>query len=264
MKTPVFASLIIAAALPAATAAMIYQDDFSGTAGTDLNGSIPDTRLAGEGGSSTATWTANTIIDFNGANGAALASEGNLSRSAYLPFTPQTNFLYDYRVSMAFAEVINTTRSMQMGFFGSPPPSVTTALTTNASQGPVIFFRNNGTYVARAVGNAAPPDFNGNVPAADVVNVHTFRITIDTSQEFWVMRTYFDGVEFGNGHTFATNPTIGGVGFAVNTSGTTATNAAGTFSDFRLTATAIPEPSVLALLSICSIFPLLRRRGKSR
>lgn len=260
MKTPIVVSLVIAAALPAASAAIIYQDDFSGTAASALQGSIPDTRLAGEGGSASATWTAQASILFNGSNGVSLASEANASRAAYLPFTPQVNFLYDYQISMAFAEVNSASRSMQMGFFGSATPGVTTALTSSNTQGPVIFFRNAGTYVARGAGGTDITGFNGSVPGAAVTAIHTFRITLDTSQAQWVMRTYFDGVEFGGGHTFSTNPTIGAVGFSVNASNSL--NAAGTFSNFSLSATPIPEPSQLAFLSLCSLLPVMRRRRK--
>ncbi len=261
VKTSIFAPIVIAAALPAASAALIYQDDFSGTSATALQGSVPDTRVAGEGGSATATWTAQASILFNGSNGASLVSEANASRAAYLPFTPQANFLYDYQISMAFAEVNSASRSMQMGFFGSANPGMTTALTSSNTQGPVIFFRNAGTYVARGAGGTDITGFNGSVPGAAVTAIHTFRITLDTSQAQWVMRTYFDGVEFGGGHTFSTNPTIGAVGFSVNASNSL--NAAGTFSNLSLTATAIPEPTAQAILALCLMMPVMRRVRRS-
>ena len=269
MKKPL---LLLAAAtaltLSSASAVIIYQDNFSGTAGTGITTSQPDVRLAYGGASSSATWTANSIIRFNGSDGAALASEGNESRAAYLPFTPQANFLYDYQVSVTFAAEVNATRSLQMGFFGSSNPSVTGALTGSATHGPVIYFRNNGTYAGRAIGSTDLANFSGSIPPTDVDNLHTLRITLDTSQSSWVMRTYFDGVEFGTGHAFATNPTIGAVGFAVNSSNVggsgASTNAAGTFSDFSLSATPIPEPSHLALLSLCPVLLGFRRKRTAR
>jgi len=259
MKTPVVL-LIVAAAIPTASGTVIYQDDFSGSAATPIHNTRPDVQLDFAGASPTASWSANSIILSNGANGASLVSEGNTSRSASLPFTPQVNYLYDYQISMSFAEANTATRSMQMGFFGTASPGQNTALTSSNTQGPVIFFRNAGSYVARAAGSTELTGFSGTTPAAGVTGLHTLRITLDTSQTQWVMRTYFDGVEFGGGHTFTTNPTIGAVGFAVNTSGNF--NAAGTFSNFSLSATAIPEPAAPLLLSFGLATTLARRTRK--
>lgn len=265
-KTFSVLSAVTAFLISSVSAVIIYQDDFNGTPGEDVHNSIPDVRLSYAGASSTATWSANTIFDFATGGGAVLVAEGSTSRSAYLPFIPQTNFLYDYQISMSFTEVINASRSMQMGFFSNPTPNLTTALTSNASQGPVIFFRNAGSYVARAVGNADITGFSSSMSGANVTNLHTFRITLDTSQTQWVMRTYINGSELGSGYTFPANPNIGAVGFSVNSSmsgtGTPTLNAAGTFSNMTLSATPIPEPSHLALLSLCPLLLGLQRVRK--
>jgi hypothetical protein len=256
MKSLLSSSLLFSAAATGLAATTIYSDDFSGVAGADLTGSAPDIRPGSQ------TWTANLGFDFTGSNGTNTVA-GSVSRAAYLPFVPQSGFVYELSVTMAFATTGSQSRSLQMGFFSSGTPGLTTAITSGAN-GPAIFLRQVGTYEARAVSNTSLPGFTGTVGGANVTTPQTFRITLDTSGSDWVMRTYLGATEIGTGHTYTGgNPSIASVGLSVNTSGDPGASAEGTFSNFSLTSTPIPEPSS-ALLFSAALLPAawLRRRGK--
>lgn len=255
MKTQ-FLSLALAslAFTASSSAATYYQDDFSGTAGSPLNGTAPDVRPG------TQTWSANSFFTLTGTPSANVAAD-NSGRGAYLPFVPQNGFLYDLRVTVKFAAEINQSRSLQLGFLEFEPAGATGRVVATGDGGPAFFLRNNGTYQARYDGGlpsaASMPE--GSISPTLVDEPHTMRLTLDTSGTAWVMRAYFDGIEVGTAFTYATNPTnILAVGISANASNSV--GATGEFTNFILTADAIPEPSAAFLLSagLCSV--MLRRR----
>jgi hypothetical protein len=243
-------SLLAAGIVPATATTVIYQDDFSGTAATGIHGSVPDVRPGSQ------TWSAHAGVTF-GPSGGAFIAASSTSRNAYLPFTPEAGHLYDLRVTVAFATTSTQTRSMQMGFFGSASPLTDSSLTDSASNGPVIFLRNVGTYEARVAGNSSLAGFNGTLTDAAILP-HVLRITLDTSGAQWFMRAYIGDQQIGSGTSFAPK-TIGAVGFSVNTS--SSINASGTFSNFILTSEVIPEPGSI-LFGMMSGAALLTRRRR--
>ncbi len=71
-----------------AGAAMIYQDDFAGSAGTDLDGTAPGIRPGSE------TWKADAAYQADG----AVTAGGRSDCSARLPFTPAAGNVYTLEV----------------------------------------------------------------------------------------------------------------------------------------------------------------------
>jgi len=255
MKTQ-FVSLAVASLALTASAwsAIIYQDDFSGAAGP-LNSTAPDVRPGTE------TWTAHAAFTLTGSSAANVAAE-NSARGAYLPFVPQTGFLYDLRVTVKFAAELAQTRSLQMGFLEFAPTGSTGRVVATGDGAAAFFLRNNGSYQARFEGGTAPAATmpEGSISPTTVDEPHTMRLTLDTSGASWVLHAYFDGAEVGTGFTYTTNPTgILAVGISSNTSNSG--GATGDFTNFIFTAEAIPEPSA-ALLLFASIGSVIIRRRR--
>jgi len=256
MKTH-FVSLAVAslALISPVWSAIIYQDDFSGAAGP-LNGTAPDIRPGTE------TWAAHTAFTLTGSSAANVAAE-NSPRGAYLPFVPQTGFLYDLRVTVKFAAELTQTRSLQMGFLEFPPTGNTGRVVATGDGAAAFFLRNNGTYQARYEGGTAPAATmpEGSISPSTVDEPHTMRLTLDTSGAFWVLHAYFDGAEVGTGFTYTANPTgILAVGISANTSN--AGGATGDFTNFIFTSEAIPETSATLLLTAGLGSLMLRRRRR--
>ncbi|MBN1796634.1 MAG: immunoglobulin domain-containing protein [Sedimentisphaerales bacterium] len=74
-----------------ANAVVIYQDNFDGPTGTDLDGLAPDIRPGSE------VWDAGVTID---ADGEITYDDVVFGDSAYLPFTPESGHLYKLSVTM--------------------------------------------------------------------------------------------------------------------------------------------------------------------
>ena len=72
-----------------AGATVIYADDFSGPAGTDLNDTAPDIRSGTDGGNSAARWIAFNAFDADGTVGNEVQSS-----CALLPFIPGAGEIY--------------------------------------------------------------------------------------------------------------------------------------------------------------------------
>lgn len=248
------AALAIAILSPAASAAIVYADDFSGAAGTDLDGTAPDIRPGNQ------TWTANSLFDFNGAAGVT-ATASTAVRGAYLPFTLVAGFVYELQVTLKFAAVAASsadTRSLQVGFLEiAPGTTANTSPVASGSGGPAFFLRQNGTYESRADGGVTG---NSGTLATLVTDPHTVRLVLDTSQAAWVLRSYLDGVQIGGAQTYGTNPALLSIGLSANTSG--GVGAVGDFSNFSFSAEAVPEPAA-GLLMATSLGTLALRRRRA-
>lgn len=85
-------AIAIVAGGPAASGAIIYQDNFDGSASTNLNGLAPD--VDNNGG--TNTWEAYSGFKANGTLPSASVNQG-----AWLPFVPQAGNVYQLSVSLA-------------------------------------------------------------------------------------------------------------------------------------------------------------------
>lgn len=89
-------AVVMTFSLHAMAATLIYQDDFSGSGATELNGLAPDTATGLLGGSAGAVWQANTIFKANGTSLTTAAGAG----SAYLPFAPVSGYVYTISIDI--------------------------------------------------------------------------------------------------------------------------------------------------------------------
>ena len=117
-------AMVMAFSFNAMAATLIYQDDFSGSGSTNLNGLAPDTATGLLGGSAGATWLANPIFKADGTSSLATASAG----SAYLPFSPVSGYVYTISIDIgvtgydtdhwAAISLVNGTPSTGQAFHG--------------------------------------------------------------------------------------------------------------------------------------------------
>jgi hypothetical protein len=221
---------------PHATAGLttIYEDDFSGPAGTSLKGTSPDVRPAAE------TWQFNnaTALDGFNADGTVVPIGGALDGriSALLPFSPVSGKIYRLTASMAATE---STSWVGLGF----SDRLTTADNTS---GLFAFSSLQGISWVLAAGPGssgnqyfAGPQNNNLVNNTFTSGVQEYLIVLDTSGAQWKTSFFRGGVQRGTTFTYPINPTIAGIGFTKNE------GVGGTIDNFKLTAedvVVIPEP----------------------
>ncbi len=98
-----------------ATAIVIYQENFTGSASTPLNGSLVDTDNNG----GTNTWVANSGYKLNGAT----PTGTGVNSGAYLPFTPVAGNVYTLSASFTGIGPDGTSVSWHALAFGKSVPS---------------------------------------------------------------------------------------------------------------------------------------------
>jgi hypothetical protein len=230
-------------------AATIYSDDFNFT-GT-LNTRTPTETTGGaQWVSSDTIWTA---------NGSSL-SPGAATRSAYLPFVPQSGMIYELTARMSNADSTST-NWISLGFNANAAPEVTANFTGNNGIGTVILRENgqNQTYSGPAVGGVGSGT-GLTIPGYAAGTFYEFKIVLNTMATNWTFDVYRDGTQLdvngglaGSTHTWTTNPTIGSVQLSSNS-----TSGSARYDSFSLVA--IPEPSSVLSLVTAGALGLLRRR----
>ena len=255
--SPLIASAAIAGAALAmaglgastASASVIYSDSFTG--GTaNLDGASPTV----DNGTST-VWTAGSQDGAgNGAGGgvgwsdSGYSNVGNALGSAYLSFVPSGGHIYTLAAGIdVTSEPQAAYYDLQLGFIGSPNTtqkldSSGYAYASVGQQGYANLWSGPGVY-------AASLTTNNNA-------TNTFSITLNTTALQWTYEFTVDGTST-TPTAFATNPTITAVGL-----GNTGGQVGGTFSNFSLTESSVPEPASLGLLAVGGLGLLLL--GKRR
>lgn len=245
--------LMIAAATSGAQAAVIYMDDFSGDAGTNLIGQAPDTAPGAE------TWVGGSGVGYK-ADGSHTTAFSN----AYLAFTPVAGNVYT-----ASADV--TGDGGNWAAFGFVTDVASTAFYSDAGPvssggyGNILYHR---TDVANPTNPKIYPgeDLAGG-PLASLDNpTGTLGLKIvldatDATSANWTMDFYLNNtlVQSGVGAGAGDFSNIGYVGFT-NWAGTLS----GTIDNFVLEDnTAVPEPGSALLCGMAGLALLLRRRRRS-
>lgn len=230
-------------------AAIIYSDDFNFTG--NLNGRTPTETTGG------ATWTADGTIWTSDGNS---VTPGAPTRTAYLPFVPQTGMIYELSARMSNASG-GTGIWVSLGFNQNAAPDVAANFTGNAGIGTVIL-RDNGNnqmYAGPAVSGASS---NLVIPGYAADTFYEYKVVLNTMGANWTYDVYRDGTQLDvNGNTTAGltytwtsgNPTIRSVQLSSNTASGSAR-----YDNFSLVA--IPEPTSALSLVLAGALGLIRRR----
>jgi len=248
------AAIAVAFALgaSAATAQILYQDDFSGS-GAALNGASLDVGAA--------TWTAGTDWYDDGVAATTVAGSAN-GQAAWLPFTPANGVIYT-----ATATILNDQPNwIGFGFLPTAPAGgdwTVTDFSVRHSNAPGYGWMLNRNSTGNdqegflGGGTAGGQPWNGdNADPTVPVNIS---IVLDTTGANWSVEWFINGASkstasFG----VAGNPGIGGIGFSHDRN--SAANGGGVLSFFELTQ--VPEPSTFALMGLSGLALGVWRRRK--
>jgi hypothetical protein len=191
-------------ALPAKAAAGIttnYYDDFSGAATASLIGQAPDVRPGAE------VYLSNST----GAIAGLMKADGSLTGigpgTAYLPFKPVADNVYELKIDLALTPGIKTHWAAIA--FATALPAGGQGL--NSNQQAMILLRDTGAGQLMLGGGtmndgANPLTINPNKTTAEL------KIVLDTRPVLWTVDFQIDGVSFGKGVFSGSNPAIEYIG----------------------------------------------------
>ena len=221
-----------------ASAATIYFDPLDGSSSSNLNGTKPEDR----GGTGTGNnWNAASLFDADG-------SVASGSGSAWLPFTPQSGFIYTLSADVETTEGGEDDDWISLGYASS-----------ELTDEPFYDTGGYGTILLRESGSGT--SFRGEETAGgDSLGVTTtgpatLEIRLDTRPTSWSFSFFVNGSSVGNAGGVASGDAedISYVGFSEFS------QAEGNVADLTLTR-AIPEPASLALVGFGALALLPRRR----
>jgi hypothetical protein len=260
----------VAVALAAQTVTaqtVIYSETFGGDSSTDLNGTTLDVASGYAGGAAGATWQAGGNWNTDGIYSYDLSPGGYSGGCALLPFTPQSGYIYTLSIDNPVTITSeNKTAWNGVGFTSATPSdwtdSAATAASTSEWPNPVYWglLRYGGPSTDASFSG---PSTGGGAGSATVA-AGKLAITLDTSAADWTVTWSFDNGASTRTETIlaADIPTINYVGINATASSSWGGHAGQTADNFLLTATAVPEPSVFAMLGIGLLGLLtLRRRA---
>jgi hypothetical protein len=271
--TPLAVAALLSAlvCVPAATAIVVYQDDFSEAAGTIMDGKSLDVALGVRGGTAGATWDAtdapvpdgnpSDLWETTGSNTVDIGTSGadsTIIENNLLPFTPVSGQLYDLHIELSPSGEGASGNWLGVAFHeadynGHPPGGASSALSNDDPYGLIIAKGTGQVQSFAGIGTA-----NGRInTATGFITPDTFTafdILLDTRPAQWTIDWLIDGSPVsGAKYTYASNPSIGLLSFGTN-------KLAGSAQNFYLTA--VPEPAsvALALLGLVGLVGLARRR----
>ena len=237
------ASIALCQAASAAT--IYYYDDFSGSNGTDLNGTAPDTRP------STETWLGGTGAEAWQADGSV--TPGAVAQgTAWLPFVPSPGQVYELSLAMSVGANVNGDW-FALGFAGNGGVS-----TDFISADPFAWGLKRGTSGGDANEVYSVPDPSTTGIALEGVYAGTtlMSIVLDTNPALWTAEWFVDGLSVRGPEAFAVNPAITHVGFGRYTE-----NVGGSVDNFQLTV--VPEPASIYAM-VMGLFALAFANSRSR
>ena len=221
--TLVVALIVVVVTTAPAQGAVIYQDTFTGTNGTGLNGHEPDVTVG------TTTWSATTGVFTLSSNTVSVSTGGGAE--ALLPFVPATG-IYDLSVDF----YSSSGSWLMMGFTedDSLPGNL------HAKSNPwVLETPSGGVQVWSGPGTDSPDNNTGLSVTAGVM--HTYSLTLDTMAATWTAALSIDGGASVWNHSYTEgNPTIKSIELC-------RIGATGSFDKMSLSST--PEPSSCIILA---------------
>ncbi|MHB1158495.1 MAG: PEP-CTERM sorting domain-containing protein [Phycisphaerales bacterium] len=221
-----------------ATAAVIYQDDFSGSSATNLPGTTPDVTTGGN------TWqgSAGSLWKADG----SLTMTTNTSSSASLPSTVTNGFIYTLSADLNPTSAFNNLNWIGLGF-------------SSVYWVPFLTNTNDWALVRVTRGTGQGQSFTNNTSNAVVFDTPTgpvnIKIVLNTMAPQWTAEFFVNNVSFrGPVNTTTSTPAdFAFVGFGV------ISNVNGTVDNFVFSS--VPEPATLGLLAMGGLFMLPRRRA---
>ncbi len=261
------AVVVLAAGLAgtASASTIIYQDSFSGSNSTPLNGAAPTVDKG-----QSATWTANTyaVWSDSGYTNYNLDQSGKTRDSAYLGFTPTSGQIYTLSATLTITSGVSG-GTLDIGFPGNIQAGTNTAggtstlntgwdwpsNITNVSPSPWVLLGDSGSgYYFTGPGENGGSPFSSS--AAAVGSANDISIVLNTAAAAWTYQAFDNGVAESPIVAFTTNPTITAVGLQ---------NAGviGTVGNFELASSPVPEPATLGLLAVGGLGLLLVSRKRA-
>ena len=225
-----------------APAAVIFEDDFSGSGAGNLNGTAPDIALGAE------TWLAHT--DWSDAGEKTTFGQ----RSAFLPFTPVqlTNQRYYLRATLN-NDSSSSSDWFALGFYQGSDVDFTIWNGNDAVAW--MLDRENNDPIQTFLG---PQTALGANHASSIDGPVDFMILLDTRFTQWSAEWYVNNQLIRNSsNTFGTNPNITHIGFSAFQDATGSVD----FFQFGRVDAALPEPST-AIFSVFGFFLLRGLRAK--
>lgn len=243
-------------------AQLVYSNNFSLGSAVDINGTAPTLASSFAGGSSSATW--NSVIGVNDtsaslANGTVDGSQN----SVLLPFTPQSGYVYSLSASITFSS--SPSSWVNLGFTQLSPVNQASghARFTDTSVNGIDWMIANPSTANEQFFSGPRATPSAGLASQNVVNglgTYKLQLNLDTTSTLWTISSFVNGTQLGSDFTFTANPTITAVGYGQNslTSGSSGIQ----WNDLELTASPVPEPSVLALTGLGAALLAFRRKRK--
>jgi hypothetical protein len=219
-----------------ATTITIYQDDFGRTGA--LNGTAPDTRVGLYGGQAGATWTAADAFATDGSQ-ANLSVVAGGDASAWLPFTPQSGYVYTLT---AYVRDTSSTESWNHWSFLAFSKGANTATSYQNGLDPfVAAYRQSDTLTGFKDSTFATQKDIGHYSATVPITV-----VLDTTSTDWTYTMSANGASPMTGTYTGGISGIVAVGVGIRANGTTTGDGTGLVDSFKLTVSGdirVPEPS---------------------
>jgi hypothetical protein len=262
----------VALAIPTANAAtVLYSSNFSGSSGTNLNGTAVITsgatlaQHAQYGTSATETWTASTLFKADGSFARGSGANNPVNRaSGTLFFDPQNGYVYTLTMTTNFAVVAGVNDWFATGFFMQDNYSAATQIANGATVWALTrpgSTNVNGDQVAHYNLAGGPNSPAVAMLAEDITAPSTITIVLDTTAGTgnWSASYYAGAVSVSNLlRTVADLNAVDIDGVGIGVSLDSATVSTGKFQSFELSV--VPEPSVSILCGLGGLALLRRRR----